>query len=66
MGFQVDVEVGFYPPLVKYRYIIQGMGGRRSVAEDESRVGAAKSSDASQPVNLERATRGLPGAATCH
>jgi len=27
---------GLIPPPVQYQYVIQGMGGRRSVAEDAS------------------------------
>ena len=40
------------PPPVQNQCVIQGIGIRRSVAEDELIVEAANSSDASQPVNL--------------
>jgi len=43
---------GFTPSPVETQYVIQGMWGRRLVAEDESTVEAPKSNNASQPVNL--------------
>jgi len=43
---------GFTPPPVQNQYVIQGMGGRRSVAEDATDVVFVVSRDESQPVNL--------------